>query len=71
MFYERVEDELHHEEEETNEYALQRQKIVEANEEIFRNLGLPGTLNGDSTNKVLLFYFRSQVSMLQSYFYVP
>ncbi|TVU04279.1 hypothetical protein EJB05_50153, partial [Eragrostis curvula] len=47
-----AEDELHHEEEETNLYALQRLKRVEANEEIFRNLGLPGTLNGDSRNKV-------------------
>ncbi|TVU16790.1 hypothetical protein EJB05_36945, partial [Eragrostis curvula] len=45
-------DELDHEEEETNLYALQRLKRVEANEEIFRNLGLPGTLNGDSRNKV-------------------
>ncbi|TVU45986.1 hypothetical protein EJB05_05496, partial [Eragrostis curvula] len=44
-------DELHHEEEESNLYALQRLKRVEANEEIFRNLGLPGTLNGDSRNK--------------------
>ncbi|TVU13399.1 hypothetical protein EJB05_40452, partial [Eragrostis curvula] len=43
-----AEDELHCEEEETNLYALQRLKRVEANEEIFRNLGLPGTLNGDS-----------------------
>ncbi|TVU24649.1 hypothetical protein EJB05_27098, partial [Eragrostis curvula] len=51
MFYEHVEDELHHEEEETNLYALQRLKRVEANEEIFRNFGLPGTLNGDSRNK--------------------
>ncbi|TVU41387.1 hypothetical protein EJB05_14899, partial [Eragrostis curvula] len=47
-----AEDELHHEEEETNMYALQRLKRVEANEEIFRNLGLPGTLNGESRNKV-------------------
>ncbi|TVU50098.1 hypothetical protein EJB05_01455, partial [Eragrostis curvula] len=47
-----AEDELHREEEETNLYALQRLKRVEANDEIFRNLGLPGTLNGDSRNKV-------------------
>ncbi|TVU48957.1 hypothetical protein EJB05_00244, partial [Eragrostis curvula] len=47
-----AEDELHHEEEETNEYALQRLKRVATNEENLRNLGLPETLNGDSKNKV-------------------
>ncbi|TVT98138.1 hypothetical protein EJB05_56570, partial [Eragrostis curvula] len=42
-----------HEEEETNEYELQRLKIIAANQQIFRSLGLPGTLNGDSSNKAL------------------
>ncbi|TVT97102.1 hypothetical protein EJB05_57665, partial [Eragrostis curvula] len=46
-------DVVHHEEEETNEYELQRLKIIAANQQIFRSLGLPGTLNGDSSNKAL------------------
>jgi hypothetical protein len=64
MFYECVADVVHHVEEETNEYELQRLKIIAANQQMFRSLGLPGTLNGDSSNKVLSF---SQVSAVICY----